>query len=250
MRPDNESALKVACPIGAAEAYRIGWTDWLAQRARAFAAAVERLDLVHVVATEARDCPIATQCGRTARHVAGRTPLGECCCSRIEVPQQQRITGELDAARRQLADVSVEFDAIEQNLNKAVKLAKDCHAADNKADDNARRPFNQAFFERLHVHVDGAVTHDNLAEPFGLLLDPSLPDQLSQARSAGKPARSNRSTDRPGRSRNGNDLGKTEVEGLNVDTVVPPTEFEWCPRSTAWCTTSRASRPAPSTGSS
>lgn len=128
------------------------------------------------------------------------------------------ITGELDAARRQLADVSVEFDAIEQNLKKALKLAKDCHAAYQEADDNTRRLFNQAFFERLYVHIADAVTND-LAEPFGLLLDPSLPDQLSHARSTGKPAQSNRSTDRPGRSRNGNDLEKTEVEGSNIDTL-------------------------------
>ncbi len=139
--------------------------------------------------------------------------------------EQQRITRELDAARQQLADVSVEFDAIEQNLRKALKLAKDCHAAYQDADDNTRRLFNQAFFEKLYVHVDGAVTHD-LAEPFGLLLDPSLPDQLSRAHSASKPMQSKRSTDRPGRSRNGNDLEKIEVEGSNVDTVVPPEGFE------------------------
>jgi hypothetical protein len=43
--------------------------------------------------------------------------------------EQKRITSELDAARQQLADVSVEFDAIEQNLKMAPKLARNCYAA-------------------------------------------------------------------------------------------------------------------------
>ena len=119
----------------------------------------------------------------------------------------------------------MEFDAIEQNLKKALKLAKDCYAAYQSADDVIRRLFNQAFFEKIYVHDDGAVTHD-LAEPFGLLLDPSLPDRLASRHSARDTALPKTRQDQSRRSRNDNDLERIEVGGSNFDTVVPPEGFE------------------------
>jgi site-specific DNA recombinase len=140
--------------------------------------------------------------------------------------EQKRITSELDAARQQLADVSVEFDAIEQNLKMALKLARNCYAAYEAADGNTRRLFNQAFFEKLYVHVDGEITHD-LAEPFGLLLDPDLPGQLAKSHSAGKRSKARKAAGAvSGGARNGIDIEETEAEGSNVDTVVPPEGFE------------------------
>ena len=133
--------------------------------------------------------------------------------------EQKRIAGELDAARQQLADVSVEFDAIEQNLKMALTLARDCHAAYEAADENTRRLFNQAFFEKLYVHVDGEITH-NLAEPFGLLLDPDLPDQIAKSHSKDKRSKARKAVSAPGGSRNEIDLERIEAEGSNVDTVV------------------------------
>jgi len=64
-----------------------------------------------------------------------------------------------------LTDVSLEFEAIEQNLNRALELARDCHAAYEAAGPNTRRLFNQAFFEKLYVHDDGEIPHE-LAKPF------------------------------------------------------------------------------------
>ena len=139
--------------------------------------------------------------------------------------EQQRITTGLDQARQQLADVSVEFDAIEQNLERALELARDCHAAYQDADDNTRRLFNQAFFERLHVQADGEITHD-LAEPFGLLLDPTLAAKLAPRRRAGNGSRPKRPSNRPHGHANENDLAKIEVGGSNVDAMVPPEGFE------------------------
>ena len=90
---------------------------------------------------------------------------------------QARIMRELGDARGQLASVSASFDVIERNLNQALDLAKDCHAAYEGTSSEIRRQFNQAFFEKLYVHQDGEVTHE-LAEPFKILLDPRLPSRL------------------------------------------------------------------------
>jgi site-specific DNA recombinase len=139
--------------------------------------------------------------------------------------EQKRITSELDAARQQLADVSVEFDAIELNLKMALKLARDCYAAYEAADENTRRLFNQAFFEKLYLHVDGEITHD-LAEPFGLLLDPDLPAQIAGSYSEGRRSKARKAIGKPGGPRNRIDLKRIAAEGSNVDTVVPPEGFE------------------------
>jgi site-specific DNA recombinase len=90
---------------------------------------------------------------------------------------QKRIMRELKDARDQLAAVSFQFDVIERNLRKALRLAEDCHAAYEEAAPEVRRLFNQAFFEKLTVHPDGEITHE-LAKPFRTLLDPQLPAWL------------------------------------------------------------------------
>lgn len=92
--------------------------------------------------------------------------------------EQRRITLELENARRHLEEITLAFDVIENHMERALQLAEDRHAAYVDADDAVRRLFNQAFFDKLILHQDGAVTHE-LAEPFKLLLDPTLPDQLS-----------------------------------------------------------------------
>lgn len=138
--------------------------------------------------------------------------------------EQERITVELDQARRLLANVSLEFDAIEQNLTRALELASDCHAAYADADENTRRLFNQAFFERLLLHDDGEVTHD-LAQPFRLLLDPRLPSTLASAarKLQRQPSRSRSASAWP---QNESDLAKSEVGGSNFDVLVPQVGFE------------------------
>ena len=86
---------------------------------------------------------------------------------------QERIMRELEDARSQLAAISCSFDVIEENLGKALELARNVRAAYEGATPEIRRLFNQAFFEKLNVHQDGEVTHE-LAAPFKILLDPRL----------------------------------------------------------------------------
>jgi site-specific DNA recombinase len=136
--------------------------------------------------------------------------------------EQERITRELENARKQLATVSIAFDAIEQNMNRALALAKDCHAAYVGASPEIRRQFNQAFFHKLNVHEDGEVTHD-LAEPFKILLDPQLARRLSQDANAQNGA-SNAAE--PGKAISENDLTQSEAVGSNFDTVVGAPGFE------------------------
>ena len=60
--------------------------------------------------------------------------------------EQERITRELDNARGRLAAISLEYQTIEDNLNHALRLARDSHAAYKLATPKMRRLFNQAFF--------------------------------------------------------------------------------------------------------
>ena len=139
--------------------------------------------------------------------------------------EQQRITRELEQARGLLADVSLEFEAIEQNLNRALELARDCHAAYEAAGPNTRRLFNQAFFEKLYVHDDGEITHE-LAKPFKILLDPRLTKQLASGLGKKTKKLPEWLGDGAWWSDNADDLAKSEVGGSNVGLLVPPTEFE------------------------
>ena len=142
--------------------------------------------------------------------------------------EQQRITRELEQARGLLADVSLEFEAIEQNLTRALELARDCHAAYEAAGPNTRRLFNQAFFEKLYVHDDGEITHE-LAKPFKILLDPRLTKQLASGLGKKTKKLPEWLGDGAWWSDNEDDLAKSEVGGSNVGLLVPPTEFESVP---------------------
>ena len=139
--------------------------------------------------------------------------------------EQKRITRELEQARGRLADVSLEFEAIEQNLNRALELARDCHAAYEAAGANTRRLFNQAFFDKINVHDDGEITHD-LAEPFKILLDPRLPKQLASGLRKKTQKLPDWLEDGARWSDNENDLAKSEVGGSNVGVLVPPAGIE------------------------
>ena len=86
---------------------------------------------------------------------------------------------ELEHARTQLASVSVSFEVIEHNLNRALGLVQDCYAAYKGATPDIRRQFNQAFFERVFIDQDGGVRHE-LAKPFKLLLDPGLSEKVAK----------------------------------------------------------------------
>ena len=59
-----------------------------------------------------------------------------------------------------------------------------------------------------------------------LLLDPDLPDRINEAPSARRRVKSQKAGSARKGPRNGIDLERIEVEGSNVDTVVPPEGFE------------------------
>lgn len=139
--------------------------------------------------------------------------------------EMQRITRELDQAQQQLAATSIHFDTIEHNVDRALELARDCHAAYSSADDATRRLFNQAFFEKLCVYEDGSVTHE-LAEPFKILLNPRLPELLSTA-PATPPATKRQRASRHGFShQKTHDPAFCRVVGSNIETMVGDTGLE------------------------
>ncbi len=131
--------------------------------------------------------------------------------------EQHRITAELENARAQLAAVCVAFDVIENNVNRALELAEDCHAAYVAATPAVRRLYNQAFFVKLILMDDGEVRHE-FAEPFRVLLDPDLPDHLRSG-SIDSPTPS-------GQLRNENDLAQSKVESSSNTVLVGPAGLE------------------------
>ena len=129
--------------------------------------------------------------------------------------EQERITRELENARKRLAAVSLAFDEIEQNMRRALELARDCHRAYVEAPENQRRHFNQAFFEKIYVRDDGEIRHE-LAEPFRILLDPDLRRKL---RSLQEKAQPGGSLDEDGRA-------QSAAVGSNVDLMVEAAGLE------------------------
>jgi site-specific DNA recombinase len=136
--------------------------------------------------------------------------------------EQERITRELENARQGLASISLEFDQIEQNMTRALELARDCHSAYVAAPERVRRHFNQAFFEKIYVRDDGEVRHD-LAEPFRILLDPELSNRLRQSQKQRRTVRSINEEDR----------AQGAAVGSNVELLVEVRGFEpltfWLP---------------------
>src|SRR5436190_17445676 len=90
--------------------------------------------------------------------------------------EQERLTRQINNATARLAEIEDDFATGEANLQKALLLAGDCHAAYRDAPDQLRRQFNLAFFRRLLIGDDYDITAE-LAPPFDTLLG----DELRQA---------------------------------------------------------------------
>ncbi len=89
--------------------------------------------------------------------------------------EQDRISKALASITSELKATEAEWDTVETNLQMALDLATDCHAAYLSAPEHIRRMFNQAFFERILVLPDdndrvGIRLEAELAEPFDTLL--------------------------------------------------------------------------------
>ncbi len=87
--------------------------------------------------------------------------------------EQTRITAEVAAAEGRLTAVTADYQTAEINLQRAITLAGDCHAAYQQASDTVRRQFNQAFFKRIYIDENYNVTGE-LDEPFATLLGDDL----------------------------------------------------------------------------
>jgi hypothetical protein len=102
-------------------------------------------------------------------HYAGAVPID------LLGQEQDRITKALKKIASQLAVTSLEFEAVERNLQLALDLTVDCGAAYGDAPDDIKRMFNQAFFEKVLVVQDDEGMGEfrleaEFREPFGTLL--------------------------------------------------------------------------------
>lgn len=88
--------------------------------------------------------------------------------------EQSRITAELSTAEQRVAGAELQFDVVETNLEQALSLATNWHAAYLACGPRERRQMNQAIFERLYVHADETLEHV-YQRPFALLLGDELP---------------------------------------------------------------------------
>ena len=79
--------------------------------------------------------------------------------------EQARITRELAAAERQLAESQLAFADIEETFEQVVALASDCERLYRLMPPPVRRQLNQVFFEQIFVD-EGEVGAATLAEPF------------------------------------------------------------------------------------
>ncbi|MHB8380521.1 MAG: recombinase family protein [Acidimicrobiales bacterium] len=106
-------------------------------------------------------------------HYAGAVPVD------LLGREQERISRALNKIATQLAATSLEFEAVERNLQLALDLTVDCGAAYRDAPEHIKRMFNQAFFAKVLVIQDdegisGVRLEAELREPFDTLLGSDL----------------------------------------------------------------------------
>ena len=102
-------------------------------------------------------------------HYAGAVPID------LLGREQERISRALNEIATQLAATSLEFEAVERNLQLALDLTVDCGAAYRDTPEHIKRMFNQAFFAKVLVIQDDESTGEvrleaELREPFETLL--------------------------------------------------------------------------------
>ena len=85
-------------------------------------------------------------------HYAGAVPID------LLGREQERISRALNKIATQLAATSLEFEAVERNLQLALDLTVDCGAAYRDAPEHIKRMFNQAFFAKVLVIQDDEST--------------------------------------------------------------------------------------------
>src|SRR5665213_33129 len=106
-------------------------------------------------------------------HYAGAVPID------LLKREQERISRALQKIGSHLAATSLEFEAVERNLQLALDLTVDCGAAYRDAPEHIKRMLNQAFFEKVLVIQDDESSGDirlesAFREPFDTLLGSEL----------------------------------------------------------------------------
>ena len=90
--------------------------------------------------------------------------------------EQRRITDETAQAERIKTACEGQYERIQKNLDRALKILDDVHADYLARNDDGRRSLNQALWEKLFV-VDGMIAGGDLAAPYRQLTQ----DDLDQA---------------------------------------------------------------------
>ncbi len=123
-------------------------------------------------------------------HYAGAIPVD------LLGREQERISRSIRDVETHLLATVTEFETIEDNLAKALDLARDCGAAYEQAPEHIKRMFNQAFFEKIFVvQIDETLADveidAQLREPFDVLLGDEIraaSQGPTRARKSKKPA--------------------------------------------------------------
>ncbi len=106
-------------------------------------------------------------------HYAGAIPLD------LLKSEQDRIAGQLGRINAQLTTLDADYEQARSLLADTLDLARDCHTAYVKANDQTRRLFNQAFFAKIYVDEDHEtrerIVRVDYNEPFDNLLSRLVP---------------------------------------------------------------------------
>lgn len=106
-------------------------------------------------------------------HYASAVPLD------LLKTEQNRISRQLTDIESRLTTTNLEFDRIEECLDKALDYAVNCGSAYLTAGPQERRLLNQAFFDRIVVYEDDVQVE--LAEPFRTLFSEELAGAAQQS---------------------------------------------------------------------
>jgi hypothetical protein len=102
--------------------------------------------------------------------------------------RQSKLEDELQAARTSLAETDLRLAIDQAQLARALELAADVRQVYLEADDQTRRGYNQAFFEKLLVVAESEpgqrqpaveITSSQLTKPYAVLLAKELVDNLA-----------------------------------------------------------------------
>jgi hypothetical protein len=105
--------------------------------------------------------------------------------------KQNELTRQLVRSRHDLAELEAASADVEQTLNEALDLVRDCATAYRNAAPALRREWNQGFFERIEIDAEegAGVSSVKLKPPFDTLLDPKHTPIYQRPKSTRPPQR-------------------------------------------------------------